>query len=210
MAVSAPNPAGEDQIHEIQKSTDRTQSDHELLERSMNCDRTAFSELAKRYFHIVYATALSILNSPEEAEDACQDGLIKAFRYIKTIRDPDKFGFWLRSIVRQESCSRLKKKSRTLTLLKKISTENQSDAVLIHSDKQRRLYHKQLLHHAVEHLSEKAREIVLLHYMSGLSCEEIAVQVGSRPGTIKSHLFKSRQKMLGYLSEIGVHSIEDI
>ncbi len=112
--------------------------------------------------------------------------------------------------MRQESYTRCQKKTKTINLLKKLHTEYQSSTVITHSERQRRLYHQQLLQHAIKQLSEKAREIVLLHYMNGLSCEQIAAQTGTRPGTIKSHLFKARQKMLRLLADIGVHSIEDI
>jgi len=211
MAGLAPDSKNDEPYCEKREQADITQRDAILLERSMNSDRAAFGELAKRYFSILYAAALSILGSPEEAEDACQEALIKAFRYIRTIKDTGKFGPWARSIVRQECFSRLQKKSKTTALLKKISLEyQQSSVIVIHSEKPRRLYHRQLLQYAMQRLSERTREIVLLHYMNGLSCEEIASQTGARIGTIKSHLFKARQKMLNYLSEIGVHSIEDI
>ncbi len=210
MAVLVSMPTGDETIQEIRKPADRTLPDSILLERSMDGEREAFGELARRHFRVVYATALSILGVPEEAEDACQEALIKAFRYIRTLKDNNKFVFWVRSIVRQESITRLQKKSRTITLLKKISRENQPGLVISHSNKQRRMYHQQLLQQAIQPLSEKAREIVLLHYVSGMSCEEIAALMGTRAGTIKSHLFKARQKMLNHLSEIGVHSIDDI
>lgn len=210
MAVLVSMPTGDESIQEIRKSADGALTDSILLERSMDGEREAFGELARRYFRVVYATAFSILGTPEEAEDACQEALLKAFRYIRTLKDHNKFVYWLRSIVRQESITRLHKKSRTIALLKKISRESQPGLTIVHSSKQRRIYHQQLLQQAVQPLSEKAREIVLLHYVSGMSCEEIAAHTGTRSGTIKSHLFKARQKMLRYLSEIGVHSIDDI
>lgn len=185
-------------------------SDNELIERSKQGDREAFSQLAERYLKMIYAVALAITRNHEDAEDACQDALIKAFRYINSLRDNDKFGGWLRNIVKQEVYGRFRKQSRFWSFLDDFFVEVNSSPVPVEVPNNQKLYHQQLFDYSINHLTTKAREIVLMHYMSELSCEQIAQQTGLSTGAVKSHLFKARNKMLKALSDIGVHSLEEL
>ncbi len=182
--------------------------DETLIEYSMHGDREAFSELAERYFGKMYAVALAKTRNSEEAEDVCQEAMIKAFRYIRTLKETEKFAAWLRSIVIQESYGRSRKKTRFFAMLNGYFQEKQTDSTFYDSKVDKNLYQKQLFHHAIADLSAKAREIVLLHYMYGLSCEEISDQMGLKMGTVKSHLFKAREKMQKNLAKLGVNSID--
>ena len=184
-------------------------SDEALVERSKQGDREAFSQLTGRYLNMSFAVALSITRNREDAEDACQDAMIKAFRYIHTLRDSKKFGGWLRNIIKQEVYGKFRKQSRFWNFLEGFILQTKSDSTEIAFSNDRKLYQQQLFEHAIANLSIKAREVVLLHYMSELSCDQIAMQIGISSGAVKSHLHKARSKMLKALAEIGVQSLDE-
>ena len=185
-------------------------SDEELIERSKQGDREAFSQLAGRYLNVSFAVALSITRNREDAEDACQDAMIKASRYIHTLRDSQKFGGWLRNIVKQEVYGKYRKQSRFWNFLEGFILQTKSDSAEMAFSNDQKLYQQQLFEHAIANLSTRAREVVLLHYMSELSCDQIASQIGISSGAVKSHLHKARNKMLKALAEIDVQSLDEI
>lgn len=61
-------------------------------------DREAFGELARRYERSVYATALRRLGNHAEAQEVCQEVLVRAMQKISQLREPEAFGGWLQSV----------------------------------------------------------------------------------------------------------------
>ena len=71
----------------------------ELVERAMRGDHDAFAVLAGVFVARLDAAARLIIRDPELARDAVQEGFIAAWRYLPTLRDPDRFEPWLRRLV---------------------------------------------------------------------------------------------------------------
>ena len=210
MAVSGQTLSMDAQPLEQQSLMLHALSDEELVERSKQGDREAFSQLTGRYLNMIFAVALSISRNREDAEDACQDAMIKVFHHIRTLRDARKVGGWLRNIVKQVVYGNYRKQSRFWNFLDGFTLQAKSDASAIEFSNDQKIYQQQLFDFAIASLSTKAREIVLMHYMSELSCEQIATQVGISSGAVKSHLHKARSKMLKALAEIGVQSLDEM
>ncbi len=75
-------------------------------------EKELFHTLILPYERTVYLTALSLLKSEAEAEDAAQDAIVKAFRYLHTFRSDSRFSTWLISITLNEARSRLRQAAR--------------------------------------------------------------------------------------------------
>ena len=82
----------------------------ELATRARNGDRAAFGTLVKRFQNAGYATALSVLQDPAEAQDALQDAFVTAYCRLRQLREPAAFGGWLRSIVAAQSRDHLRQR----------------------------------------------------------------------------------------------------
>src|SRR3990172_9354847 len=67
----------------------------ELVDRARRGDREAFSVLAGGAVDRLYAIARLVLRDADLAEDAAQDALVRAWRDLPTLRDPDRFDAWL-------------------------------------------------------------------------------------------------------------------
>src|SRR6478609_6581173 len=74
---------------------ERTMDQRGLVERARGGDHDAFAELARAAVVRLDRAARLILRDPELARDAVQDGLIRAWRDLRKLRDPDRFDAWL-------------------------------------------------------------------------------------------------------------------
>lgn len=184
--------------------------DEELVDRAKQGDRQAFSQLAGRHANKVYAAALAMLRNPDEAQDISQDAFIKAYRHLRTLKEANKFGPWVCRIARQEAAAYWRKNFRWQTVFNRFQAQYETDAHESAPPSNQDLNYQTLFEYAAAHLSARAREIVLLHYMNDCSCEEIASHLQVTPGAVKSHLWKARKKMLKKLKKIGIHSFEEI
>ena len=74
--------------------------ERELVERARRGDHDAFAVLAAATIDRLDATARLILRDPDQAKDAVQEALVRAWRELPTLRDPDRFDAWLRRTAR--------------------------------------------------------------------------------------------------------------
>ena len=74
-------------------------------------DREAFGQLVQRYERSVYATAYRRLNNHAEAQEVCQEVLVKAMEKIGQLRSAECFGGWLRSMTGRMAINRALRKA---------------------------------------------------------------------------------------------------
>ena len=77
-------------------------------------DREAFGELATRFEPMVYAIALRRLGNHSEAQELCQEVLVKAMQKIEQLKVPAAFGGWLRSITVRMAINRQVRRAPTI------------------------------------------------------------------------------------------------
>ena len=107
---------------------DETTSLEYLVEAAQAGDRDAFGELATRFEPMVYAIALRRLGNHSEAQELCQEVLVKAMQKIEQLKVPAAFGGWLRSITVRMAINRQVRRAPT------IATEPQTlDATCVES-----------------------------------------------------------------------------
>ena len=91
----------------------------ELVERARRGDHDAFASLAAAAIFRLDAAARLILRDPEWAKDAVQETLVRAWRDLPTLRNPDRFDAWLhRLLVRAciDEARRLRRHRRDVVL----------------------------------------------------------------------------------------------
>lgn len=84
----------------------------ELVVASQQGDRAAFGELAERYAGMVHQIGLRRLGDWAEAQELCQEVLMKAMQRIHQLKEPEAFGGWLRSIAVRMACNRQTRRRR--------------------------------------------------------------------------------------------------
>jgi RNA polymerase sigma-70 factor (ECF subfamily) len=150
----------------------------------MHGDRDAFGILAERSLGRLVGTAL-ILRDANAADDAVQDTLLRAWRDLPALREPDNFDAWLyRVLVR--SCGdqhrRLRRHRHDQLPAEERGTASDSSQLVADRDE---------LETAIGRLSVEHRVVVVLHYYLGLSQAEIAGAIGQPLGTVKSRLSRA-------------------
>ena len=88
--------------------------DAEIVAAVKAGDKERYAELIERYQGMVYAIAWSRLGDATLCEDAAQETLIKAFRYLSALRRPEKFAAWLARIARNVTSTAASRHRREL------------------------------------------------------------------------------------------------
>src|SRR5206468_6277057 len=78
-------------------------SEREVYRAAIHGDREAFEMIIRTQSRALFAIAYGILQNREEAEDAVQDSLVKAWKMRWRVRDPEKFPAWLCMIARHRA-----------------------------------------------------------------------------------------------------------
>ena len=178
--------------------------DGELVQRACAGEEEAYSTLVGRYMRSAYLVAFSVTRRHEDAEDAAQEAFMVALQRLEECRNPDRFGGWLMTIVRNRSRNLLRRESlrETSTLPETAS----SDHPLPDRVTERRELGQQL-NEALATLTDVQREVVLLHDLEGWKHREIAEQLGLPSGTVRSHLHFARKALRSCLDGVvGDHA----
>ena len=121
----------------------------------------------------------------EDAEDVVQEAILRAFLSLSSLRDPDRFEAWLCGIGLNVAKMRLRRAATEARLLGgSIPTYVDADRELLDA-----------VRDAVRLLPTAQRDAVLLHYVDGLSCDEVASLVGSTPGAVRVRLHRARAQL---------------
>ena len=80
-----------------------------LLSRAQSGDAHAFCALVEPQRHRIYRMAAQITCNHEDAEDACQNGLLKAFLHLRTFQGNAQFSTWLTRIVMNEALMNIRR-----------------------------------------------------------------------------------------------------
>jgi len=147
----------------------------------------------------VLRAALGMLGDREEAREAAQDALAKAYA-ARERYDPSKpFYPWMYRIVRNTCLDRIAKgrlrRSAPLDEGRVRSTAPNAELVLAREREHARLWT------AMSTLSEEHREILNLRHFQDLSYAEIAELIGVAEGTVMSRLFRARRALAKVMRE---------
>ncbi|WP_033344987.1 RNA polymerase sigma factor [Catenuloplanes japonicus] len=169
-------------------------TDADLVRQAQSGDAASLGLLYARHRATMHATALGILRSPADAEDAVHDAALAAIRSITTLRDPEAAGAWLRGIVRRTCFDRLRQ--RRGTTVGDDVLRDLADARWDPEQRVERLAQRDWVWHALEQLTPPLRLVTLLRYFSGLTAYQSIAEVCDLPvGTVRSRLHEARSKL---------------
>ncbi len=154
-----------------------------LIDRAKRGDHDAFAELVDGALRRLDAAARLILRDPQLAQDAVQESLIRAWRDLPGLRDPDRFDAWLHRLT-VNACLDLVRRRRRRPIeigLVPIVSLNVPDHSNAFAERER-------LDEALRRLDPGHRAVVALHYLLGMPLPEVAASLGIPYGTAKSRL----------------------
>lgn len=166
-------------------------SDAELVGRARTGDPAAFEQLVRRYLEPALVTARRLLNNPVDAEDAVQDAFIRALERLDNCKDPERFGGWFLTIVRNRAHN-VREYERVR------DTEPLEESWANHGRDPRPAEQSELsdrLEDALAELTELQRTVVLLHDYEGFKHREIGDRIGITAGASRFNLHAARKKL---------------
>lgn len=132
----------------------------------------------------MYAIALSILKNKEDAEDAVQQTLYKAYERLDTLRFTEKFKPWILKILTNECYAVIRGRNKSVP----------TDDIEEVPDKETETEEKVTLWETVSRLKLEQRTVILLFYYQDLSIKEISKVLGISEDTVKKG-FQEREKL---------------
>jgi RNA polymerase sigma-70 factor (ECF subfamily) len=173
-----------------------------LVERARDGDHEAFTALIDLTIARLDAAARLILRDPELARDAVQEALIRAWRDVPGLRDPDRFDAWINRLT-VNACLDLARRRRRRPIEVEITDLDQPAARDMSMD----VANRQLLDDALGRLDPERRALVVLHYFLGMPMPEIARAVGIPLGTAKSRMHHAIAAMREGLTDEAVATV---
>jgi RNA polymerase sigma factor (sigma-70 family) len=148
----------------------------------------------RRYQEAAFRAAFLVVRDADEAEDATQEGMVKAYRAIRTFRRGHEFRPWLLRIVVNQSLTTLRSRRRRTAATERLAVNEQPlphtlDETIIDRERAR------LVWAALDSLREQERVVVYLRYFLNLPERELAEYLGCAQGTVKSRLHRSLGKL---------------
>lgn len=154
----------------------------ELVRRASEGDREAFDALLTASIDHLYQIARLILRDLDSAEEAVQDALVRCWRDLPQLRDPERFDAWLNRLLLRAVADEARRRRRFITNVTALRLEP------VQPDSAGALADRDEIDRAFVRLSVDHRAIVVLHHYLGLTVEEAAHALGIPAGTAKSRL----------------------
>ncbi|MBX7244552.1 MAG: RNA polymerase sigma factor [Candidatus Sumerlaeaceae bacterium] len=179
-------------------------TDAELVAEARLGRRDAFDELAARHFGVVYAIGLARLGNRDQAEDLVQEVFLRAFLLLDQLASPGLFSHWLARMARNLAIDWQRRgdaASRLIPMvpLEEVPAEVANPRAENAREEAARTEQSTALQMALASLRPESRELVLLHYMEGISHEEIARRMGVHQSTVSRQIQKSVASMRGFM-----------
>jgi RNA polymerase sigma-70 factor (ECF subfamily) len=160
-----------------------------LVERAGRGDHDAFTTLATHAAQRLDAAARLILRDPELARDAVQNTLVRAWRDLPGLRDPNRFDAWLHRLLVHACLDEARRKRR-----RPIEVEIGTIDAPTPGETERELADRDLVERALSRLEPEGRVLVVLHYYLGYPLPDAATSLGISLPAAKSRLHRA---MLG-------------
>jgi RNA polymerase sigma-70 factor (ECF subfamily) len=167
-------------------------NDADIVRRVHEGDSDAYSQLLQRYGNAVYALAYSHLHNFEDARDVAQEAFVAAYLRLGQLREPAKFGAWLRQITVNQ-CHMSQRQKRDCEPL---------DATMCNPHEAEQVETRVLVHQSLACLSTSTRLTLTLFYMHSYSLQEIAEFLEVPVSTVKSRLRNARDRLRKELGEM--------
>ena len=165
-------------------------NEREEYRAAIHGDQDAFEMIIRTQSRTLFAIAYGILQNREEAEDAVQDALVKAWKSRWRVRDPEKFPAWLAMIARHRARDVFRKR-RHVPLSEEMTESLQSESGSAPND----IALDRHVHSALAALPELHRSALTLRYFEQMDYQSIEKLLGLSNGALRGTLGRALASM---------------
>ena len=180
--------------------------DLELVEAARAGDRFALDQLLRRHYDRIHAVTRRIAGGSRDADDACQEALIKIVRNLPTFDGRSSFGTWAYRIATNAALDELRKRKRRPSLsLVDDRDDGPAGATSVDpvddmaSRRVESVADRLAIDEALDTLDDDMRAVVVLRDVLDLDYAEIAEVLDLPLGTVKSRISRGRRQMVAEL-----------
>jgi len=159
----------------------------------------AFERLVKQYQGLCFHIINRMVRQPDDTRELCQDTFLRVHRYLHQYRGDSSLQGWIGQVAYSVAKRHLERKRIPLqeaadadehqALLENVGDHFDLEGAVGDEEAAR------LLHAAIERLPPVQRTVLTLYHLDDVPIAEISRITGLAEGTIKSHLFRSRQRL---------------
>jgi RNA polymerase sigma factor (sigma-70 family) len=183
-------------------------SDRQLLERftarGEPADEAAFAAIVSRHGPMVMGVCRQLLGDHHDAEDAFQAVFFVLARQARSIRDPDRLGFWLYGVALRTAQATRRRLGRHRRIEEQGAAGRPEARPAMQAECAIDREHAEALHREIQRLPEPFRLAVVSCYLQGLSPDEAAERLRWSGGTLRSRLVRAREKLRAGLARRGI------
>ncbi|MFL5555073.1 MAG: RNA polymerase sigma factor [Gemmatimonadaceae bacterium] len=182
-------PPAQSAPQQLNASTRISDEERELVSLARDGDERGFAGLVRLHQRRAYIVARSIVMTHEDAEDAVQEGFLRAHQALDRFDPAQTFGAWLNRIVANAALDLARRR-------KVRNAEELSEAIpAAFRDPAEGGELRERLKAALAELPDRARAVIVLHDIEGFTHAEIGEMLGIPGGTARSDLHHARQKL---------------
>lgn len=185
-------------------------TDEQLIVATLAGDDDAFPLLVRRYLKPVYNFSYRLCGSASDAEDIAQEVFVKVWKNLKKYRTGESVRAWIFTIARNTTIDWLRKrKNLAFSDFENAEGENPLLATLADAEPlQDELYalaeDREVLERALGQLSVPHREVLILHYVEGLTFDEIGTMQHNPLHTVKSRHHRALIRLREIMAPLSV------
>lgn len=163
-----------------------------------------FQKQTLEHLSALYNFAMYLTRKPEQADDLVQETYLRAFRFSHRFEPGTHLRAWLFQILRNTFLTFYRLRERETAIAEDgvpdwdvpmfhDTPETDGGVMEAHTDLER----------AMGHLPEEFRTVLLLAEVEGMPLEEVARVMACPVGTVKSRIFRAKERMRGLLRDYG-------
>ncbi|MCH7819060.1 MAG: sigma-70 family RNA polymerase sigma factor [Candidatus Marinimicrobia bacterium] len=186
-------------------------TDYELIDEAIDGNEASYGIIMERYKNSLHGIIYRMVRNQEETQDLVQEAFIKAYKALRTFNKQYSFSTWLFKIASNNCIDHLRKKRlSTISIDAPIETMDGS----ITQDIPDSTYNPEkdiirnevinTIHHTIDQLPKKYREVINLRHKQDKSYEEIAKELDLPIGTVKARIFRAREILKKSLRELNL------
>ncbi len=182
-------------------------SDEVLIGRFQQGDNYAFDLLVKRYKDPLINFIYRFLGSQTDAEDVLQETFLRLYKNKHYYKEIAKFSTWIYTIAGNLAKTELRKRRRrTFFSINQFGGEDKDYEIPDDSNNPEQETNTQItddiIQAAIERLSPKFKEVIILRDIQGFSYDEISEMIKVPLGTVKSRVNRARLKLQADLQHL--------
>ncbi len=170
----------------------------ELVERAQRGDHEAFAAIAAAVIDRLDGAARLILRDPDLARDAVQEALVRVWRDLPGLRDPDRFEPWMHRLLVRACLDQARAHRRYRFEVELLPTHDRAEA-----DAGAAVALRDEMERGFRRLQPEQRAVIVLHYYLGLPVPETASVLGIPVGTAQSRLHRAIDALRAALEAEG-------